>query len=294
MAVFSVDSCREVSVRCRKRLSLAFGLGWLLLLAVPPAYAGAEASGDARVLTVGVVPQFDVRQIHAVWRPILDAMEQRTGFRFVLRGASTIPSFERDLAVGEFDLAYINPYHTVTVGAREYIPLVRDVGTDLYGILVVAHQSPIRSLEELQGRVVVFPAPMALGATLLTRAELLDRFGIRVVPRYVQSHSSVYLNVALGEAVACGGVQKTLAQQPDGLRAAVRVLYQTRIVPSHPIVVHERVPSEIRQQLLQALLALGRDTAGWKLLSRVPVTELGVASIEDYRFLGEMGLERFK
>jgi phosphonate transport system substrate-binding protein len=273
---------------------LRLGMAWLLMAVAAVGYAEPQVSSAPRVLTVGVVPQFDVRQIHAVWRPILDELERRTGFAFVLRGASTIPSFERDLAVGEFDLAYINPYHAVTVSGRHYTPLVRDVGTDLHGILVVPRQSPIQSVQELEGRTVAFPAPMALGATLLMRAELLDRYGVEVVPRYVQSHSSVYLNVALGETVAGGGVQKTLAQQPHELQSSLRVVYRTQTVPSHPVVVHNRIPPEIRDRLLQALLALGREPGGRELLSGVPIAALGPASVEEYRFLRELGLKRFQ
>ena len=272
---------------------LSFGLIWGVAFTAV-SHAGPPVPKGATVLSVGVVPQFDVRQIHAVWRPILDELEQRTGYEFVLRGASTIPSFERDLAVGAFDLAYINPYHAVTVSGRRYTPLVRDVGTELYGILVVAAQSPIQSVEALRDQVVAFPAPMALGAALLTRAELLDRYGIEVVPRFVQSHSSVYLNVALDEAAAGGGVQKTLEQQPEELREALRVLYKTRRVPPHPIVIHERVAPEVRQRLLQALLSMGRDPAGQALLNKVPITELGPAAIEEYQFLRGLGLERFQ
>jgi len=261
------------------------------------AYAASESSsGDnAIVLTVGVVPQFDQPRIQAVWSPLLGEIENRTGIKFVLRGAATIPAFERDLVQGEYDLAYINPYHVVKLSeAPGYQPLVRDVGQDLYGILVVPRSSPIKSVDELNGQIVAFPAPLALGAALLMRAELHDRYRVEVVPHYVFSHSSVYLNVALEEAVAGGGVQKTLSRQPQELQDRLRVLYKTNSVPSHPIAVHRRVPAHVRQQLLSVMLGLGRDAIGRELLSAVPIARVGVADVKDYQFLTEMGLGRFQ
>lgn len=273
------------------------GLACLLFVFSLAVNAASEtaSSGAPKVFTVGVVPQFDLNRIHAIWRPILDEMEKRTGYKFILSGAATIPAFERDLAQGEYDLAYINPYQVVKVRERQgYQPLVRDVGRDLYGIVVVPRNSPIQTIKKLRGRELVFPAPNALAATLLVRAELSDRYGIEVVPNYVLSHSSVYLNVALEEAVAGGGVQKTLSQQSDELQDRLKVLYKTAAVPSHPIVAHRRVPEAVRQQLQDVMLMLAHDAAGRELLSKVPITDIGVADIKDYLSLTEMGLERFE
>ncbi len=276
-----------------RRSLIAAGLICLVSMFVVPVFAASEAG--LKVLTVGVVPQFDISRIQVVWRPILDEMERRTGIKFVLRGAATIPAFERDLIQGEYDLAYINPYQVVKVGMRQgYQPLVRDVSQNLYGVVVVPGNSSIDSVERLNNQVVAFPAPKALGATLLVRAELYERYGVEVIPRFVLSHSSVYLNVALAEVVAGGGVQKTLSQQSEALRGRLKVIYKTDSVPSHPVVVHRRVSDQIRQQLLDVMLAMGQDAVGRELLSAVPITEIGVAKTEDYQRLDEMGLERFE
>lgn len=276
---------------------IAAGLTCLLSLFALPANAAPEASSEnsESVITVGIVPQFDLRRIQIIWRPILDEMEKRTGLKFALRGAATIPAFERDLMHGDFDIAYVNPYLAVKANKRQgYQPLVRDVGRGLYGILVVPRNSPIQSVAELNDQQLAFPAPNALGATLLLRAELFDRYGVEVAPRYVMSHSSVYLNVALEEVVAGGGVQKTFSRQSAELQDRLRVLYKSDTVPSHPVVVHRRVSTAVRQQLLDVLLALGQDADGRELLSKVPIAEIGTAEIKDYQRLGEMGLERFE
>ncbi len=259
---------------------------WLLLsgsgLSAQPAYS------------LGVVPQFDQRRLHDAWTPILEAVEAESGVRLELAGSPDIPAFEDGFSTGRFDFAYMNPYHMLVAHDVEgYLPLARDVGRQLYGIIVVKKDSPLQSVADLAGKRVAFPAPNALGAALIPRAEFARQFKIEIEPRYVRSHSSVYLNVAMGLTDAGGGVQKTLEQQKPELRDKLRVLYQTAKVAPHPIAVHPRVPQADRGKVLNALLKLGETPAGQRLLQAVPMKRIGAATLEDYQPLREMGLADF-
>ncbi len=253
-----------------------------------------EKADVERVYTIGIVPQFDIRRLHDIWTPILNELQARTGYRFMIRGSATIPTFEQELISGTFDFAYINPFHALIANRSVgYIPLLKDVGRQLHGIIVVAKDSPIESVTELAGKTIAYPAPNALGATLLVKAELQDKYGISTSQRYVLTHSSVYLNVALGEVVAGGGVQKTLDRQSPAIREAVKVLYKTRGVAAHPIASHPRVPESVRQDVIDALLAIGKTEAGKALLARIPMKQIDTASLTDYKSIDDMKLERF-
>ena len=244
--------------------------------------------------TVGVVPQFDTRTLHKIWRPILDQLEKDTGLKFVLRGAPTIPAFEQEFSDGKFDFAYMNPYH-VGVANREqgYEPLIRDIGRTLYGVLVVKADSEIKDIKQLHEKRVAFPAPNALGASLLMRAELERKHNVKVKARYVKTHSSSYLNVVLGKAEAAGGVQKTLNQQPEAIRKQLRVLYKTSETAPHPFAVHPRVPAEVRAKVQNALLQFSQSSEGKDLFANIPMKKVGVASMKDYAPLMKMGLDEF-
>ncbi len=270
-------------------------VGLILFLIAITSFAATTAEKPTdKVYIVGIVPQFDSRQLFGVWRPILDAVEQRTGLRFKIRGAPSIPAFEKEFAEGVFDFAYMNPYHMVVAHNRQqYLPLVRDHSKPLYGILVVQKGSPITQVEELDGKTVAFPSPNALGASLLMRVELKESHGINVKPRYVMTHSSVYLNVALGETQAGGGVQNTLHQQPQKIQDKLRILYETRRLPPHPFTAHPRVPEEIRQKVQQALLEIGQSGRAKALLAMVPMAKIGPASLDDYRPLEDLDLDAY-
>lgn len=269
----------------------------ICLLGLFPSWGVAMAEGpgnESPAYTVGVVPQFAARKLRKIWQPILNELEKRTGYRFKMVGSPTIPAFETEFMSGNFDFAYMNPYHLMLAAAQEgYIPLARDVGRTLHGVLVIRADSEIKKITDLDGKTLAFPAPNALGASLLMRQELADKFGITIKPVYVKSHDSVYLNVLLKKAAAGGGVQKTLNRQKEDFKKQLKVIHRTTAVSPHPLAVHPRVPEKVQQAVKEALLAMGASEGGKKLLAKVPMKKIGRAALADYAPLGNMGLERF-
>ena len=246
------------------------------------------------VYTIGIVPQFEIRHIRKIWNPIIKEVEKATGYDLKLIGSPTIPDFEREFNAGQFDFAYMNPYHMLIAEKTQgYVPLIRDNGRKLHGILVVREDSDITSVKELDGKKIAFPAPNALGASLLMRANLTNDYKIKFNPVYVKTHSSVYLNVVVKQTSAGGGVQKTLKQQRENIKGALRVLHRTPKVSPHPLAGHPRVPKEVREKVKQAMLKLGETPIGKSLLSKIPMKKIGEASINDYYPLRKFKLDNF-
>jgi len=264
-------------------------LSLILVLGIPAMPAQAETT-----YRFGVVPQFEPRKLSAIWVPILSELEKRTGFRLVMVGAARIPDFENEFENGRYDFAYMNPYHSVVaMKKQDYLPLVRDTGSELFGILVTAKDGPIKRVTDLAGKVVAFPAPNALGASLLMRADLDRSHKIKIQPLWAQTHTSAYLNAALGKAAAAGGVMATFEQQPPAVRDKLRILYETQRMATHPVMAHPRVPATDRDKLRQAFLDLGATPDGQALLAKVPIRQIGPAAPDDYRDLARLKLEDY-
>ena len=111
----------------------------------------ALCSSDERpVYTVGVVPQFDARQLRSIWEPILRRVSELTDIRLELRGAAGIPEFEREFERGDYDFAYMNPFHMLLANrAQGYLPLVRDRQRALRGIIVVRRDGGVLKVADL-------------------------------------------------------------------------------------------------------------------------------------------------
>lgn len=264
-------------------------LGALLLAWSPVARAAEPVT-----YSIAVVPQFDLRRIEAVWRPIIDRLQFDTGFRFRLVTEATIPAFEKGLHAGDYDFAYMNPYHYVVAHQRQgYLPIIRDVESPLYGIVVVAKTSGLSDVRMLDGRKVAFPAPNAMGAALIPRAEFARKFHIKVTELYVKSHESAYLNALLGQADAAGGIRATFDQQKPEIRDGLTIIHETERFAPHPVAAHPRVPATVVRQVKLALLAMGKDLKGDALLDGVPIKTVGEANDSDYASLRNLGLEAF-
>ncbi|MBZ0090692.1 MAG: phosphate/phosphite/phosphonate ABC transporter substrate-binding protein [Burkholderiales bacterium] len=267
---------------------------WLVKAALPllaTACLAVSAHAAAHTYTFAVVPQFEQRKLFAIWKPIVDELEKRTGLSFKLVATLTIQNFERELSKGSFDFVYTNPYHILMVSQSQgYIPLVRDE-TPLRGILVVRKDSPIQDISELEGKTVAFPSANAIGASLLMRADLSRLYHVTVVPLYVKTHSSVYFHVVNGLTAAGGGVEKTLHEQDASVQEALRVLYTTREIPSHPIAAHPRISKALRDEVQQALLEMSRTREGQEWLDKVPIHKMVATSMADYTPMLSWGLE---
>jgi phosphonate transport system substrate-binding protein len=245
-------------------------------------------------ILIGVVPQFEARKLHQIWQPIIDELSTRTGKKFELSGSPTIVDFERQLLEGKFDFAYMNPYHFIMAQqAQGYNPVVRDTSRKLSGILVVKNDSGIDSPKQLDGKTLAFPAPNALGASLQMRQELTDLFGITFTPNYVKTHDSVYLNVMFNKAAAGGGVGKTLQQQKDSVKNALKVIHKTKPVAPHPVAAHPRVAQALVDSVRETFLQMSNSDEGKALLEQIPMRVAGASTAADYEELISMKLERF-
>ena len=272
------------------RLASRFLLSFLLLLAATVAVAA-----EKEVYILAVVPQYTPCEVHRNWTPVVEKLSRATGRDFQIKIYPSIPEFEAAFLSGAIDLAFMNPYHAVMAKrAQGYIPLVRDGANPLSGILVVQRDSPIKSIKELNGKQLVFPAPNAFGASLYMRALLAEQEKISITPHYIKTHSNVYRHVILGEAAAGGGVNNTLKREPPEVQAQLRILFETPGVPSHPLAAHPRVPEGVRQAVTNTLLEMGNDPAGQKLLADMQIPKPVKADYaRDYQALEKLKLEKY-
>jgi phosphonate transport system substrate-binding protein len=266
------------------------GMAALCLLAGVPAWAEPGAVS----YSIAVVPQFRAEEIHRDWTPVLERLRAATGASFSLRIAADIPAFEESVLAGAPDFAYMNPYHQVMARkAQGYIPLVRD-SKPLTGILVVRKDDPIKSVRELDGKEVAFPAPNAFGASLWIRALLAEREKIRILPVYVKTHSNAFRYAATGKAAAAGGIGVTLVDEPEELRSTLRVLLETPGVAPHPLSAHPRVPEAVRRLVAETLLGMAQDAAGQAMLKDIQMpAPVRADYARDYQPLEKFGLEKY-
>ncbi len=260
----------------------------LLVLSVL-AIAVPAAAEEPPALEFGIVPQQSATRLARLWVPVLEYLGERSGLRLRFKTAPNIPKFEERVAAGEYHFAYMNPYHyTVFHEKPGYVAFAYAADKRLKGIVVVRKDSGIRSLEELKGATMAFPAPAAFAASVLPRAHLRN-VGIDVTPKYVSSHDSVYRSVAKGLYPAGGGVVRTFSNMEPAIRDQLRVLWTTDGFTPHAFAARPDVPVGAVDRLQRAMVAMRGDEAGRKLLASLKIDGLQAAhdsAWDDVRALG--------
>jgi phosphonate transport system substrate-binding protein len=256
-------------------------LGCLLSAAVRA--EDARAATKPPSLSFGIVPQQASSTLLRSWGPLLKYLRQQTGQRFIFRTAPDIPTFEARLAAGEYDFAYMNPYHFTVFnqGNQGYQAVARARDKQIRGILVVRKDSPVNTLDNLWGEALAFPSPAAFAASVLPRANLRAE-QVPFEAQYVSSHDSVYKAVASGFFPAGGGVVRTFNATDPGVREQLRVLWTTPPYTPHAIAAHTRVDSAVVSSVQQALLAMDTDEKGRLALENLKIKGLVAANNSDW------------
>ena len=100
--------------------------------------SNSQAETNQQTLTFGIVPQQSAAKLARMWTPLLEYLSTQTGQRLQFSTAPDIPEFERRLANGDYNLAYMNPYHYTTFHRSPgYQAFAKQKNKHLKGIVLV-------------------------------------------------------------------------------------------------------------------------------------------------------------
>ncbi len=249
-----------------------------------------SAEAFSREYTFGIVPQQSSAKIARLWGPLIRKLSDDTGLTLKLVTAKDIPTFEDRLSRGEYDFAYMNPYHyTVFSKAPGYNALAKQKDKSIRGIIVVRKDSDAKTLADLSYSTLAFPSPAAFAASILTRAGLSSA-NVPFTPRYVSSHDSVYLAVARGLMPAGGGVVRTFNNTDPEIRDQLRIFWKTPKYTPHAFAAHPEVAANDYRKLQTALATLDDTEAGQALLAAINFKGIETAGNESWNDVRELNL----
>lgn len=248
---------------------------------------------NANAYTVAIVPQFTPTMIERAWFPVIRELERACNAPLTLKYYKNISEFEKGLARGEVDFAYMNPYHIVMF-KKHYQPLIKDGKQKLSGILTVRDDSPYKNVKELNGKKIAFPSPNAFAASLLIRAELKYIEKIEFEPIYVNTHTNVFKYVVMGDSEAGGGVNKTLKKESLDVQAKLKILYSTPEVSPHPFCVNKKIPASFAKKVQDAFLRLiATNPTMTRALETIDIAQPVRADYkEDYAYLEKLNISK--
>ncbi|WP_104403092.1 phosphate/phosphite/phosphonate ABC transporter substrate-binding protein [Vibrio penaeicida] len=233
-------------------------------------------------LTFGIVPQQSAKKLAAKWGPIFKYISEKTGHTILFATAKDIPTFEKRLLEGQYDLAYMNPYHYTVFSVRPgYEAFAKQKDKKIKGIIVVKNDSPIQELSELNKKNLAFPSPAAFAASVLPRAKMAQD-GINFKPTYVSSHDSVYLAVSKGIFPAGGGVYRTFNNTSPKVRSSLKVLWDTPEYTPHAFAALPTLDPQVISDIRSVILEMNNSPEGLKLLKTINFKAISEAKDSDW------------
>ncbi len=235
---------------------------------------GINTAVIAKEYTFGIVPQQSAKKLARVWTPIFQHLSQVSGMDIKFATAKDIPTFEKRLAAGEYDFAYMNPYHfTVFNEQPGYKAMAHQSDKRIKGIVVVRKDSDMQDLTTLNGKQMAFPSPAAFAATILPTANIA-KLGIDIDAKYVSSHDSVYMAVSRGLLPAGGGIVRTFNKTDPAVRDTLRILWTSSGYTPHAFAAHPEISSSDREALTAALVSMAATEKGRALLETIGFTAI--------------------
>ena len=167
------------------------------------------------------------------------------------------------------------------------------------GIILVRKDSGINEVKDLLGKVVSYPAPTALAATMMPQWYLQEH-GLSVkddiTNSYVGSQESSIMNVYLGKSAAASTWpppwRAFIKERPE-IAEHVMIKWETKPLLNNSLVVREDVPVELVQRVKEIILNLHTHSQGRKILSAMELSRYESAQDGTYEPVQEF-LENFE
>ncbi len=215
---------------------------------------------DSDVLRFGFDLRFTPEEDAKQYLPLLAYLEETVGLRFELRFTPQDSTVADDLGTGVIQFAAIGAGSYLAAHAKHgVIPLVRGLNAEGHSeyrsVIVVAPDSPIRTVGELRGKRFAFGGVTSTQGHLIPRIVLAEH-GIRLGDlggyKYTGSHAKCAAAVVAGRADA-GGVQDTMGRRVSE-QGFIRIIHTSKLYPSSGIAANRDVRPAVIKKVKRALL----------------------------------------
>ena len=257
------------------------------LLAFGFSFSQPAAAQDSRPLVLAVHPYLPALEIERRFAPLARHIGEKTGRKIDISVSPDYSAHIKRVGTHAVALAYMGPAAYVTMAKRygqEFFLLARQEsgGTpNFHGHIVVAETSDIQTLADLRGRSFAFGDPQSTMSHLVPYYMLLEA-GVKLDDLTRHPFLGGHRNVALGvlsDDFAAGALKEDIYEEyrSRGLRS----IATSPPIPDHLMVATRALPTDLRDKIRTALLALGNSPATREVLTAIQPDLTGFIPAED-------------
>lgn len=199
------------------------------------------------------------------WNPILDYVGKKSGVTLELVTTKTGQEASDRGARGEFDFIWDNHIFEPTHAAAGYKVIARPAGDAIRGQIIVAENSPAKTLGDLQDKEMGVSSKAAFVGYAVTMGELFRR-GVAVKPVVAGTMEGVMAQVRAGELPSGSVNSKVLSEYAAREGFKYRTLWLSEPYLDVPVAAHPRVPQAVAKAVREALAGMTKDPEGIKIL----------------------------
>lgn len=223
------------------------------------------AVADEHAYSFYVLNQRSVALAAQYWNPIMTYVSKKSGVPLELKLARTA---QEGNAVAEklgYDFQYTNHFFTPERERFGYKVIARPAGPGIRSQIVVPKDSPVQSLQDLDGKQVGFVSRDGFtGYWVPYDALLRAKVAVQVV--FTGNQESSFAQLKVSKIAAAGVNSSVMARYARRESFAYRALWTSEVYQDLCIMASPKVPAGKVEAVKKALIDMVKDTEGRQVL----------------------------
>ena len=267
-------------------LRRTIGIAAMLLVASVvlhrPAFAGPQS------YSFYVLHQRTIALTAQYWNPILTHVSAKSGVPLDLKLAKTAQEGNANAEAGKYDFLYTNHFFTPERDRLGYKVIARPAGPGIRSQIVVPLDSPIKTLQDLEGKEVGFVSPDGFTGYWLPMDALL-RSGVHIKVVFTGNQEASSAQLRLYKIAAAGVNSSVMARYGRREAFEYRALWTSEMYGDLCIMANPKLPPAKIAAVKAALVNMANDAEGRKILEAgadllKSTSELGFVAAEDREY----------
>ena len=228
--------------------------------ALHSASAGAQQAHSFYVLhqrTVSLTAQY--------WNPILTYVGRKSGVPLELKLAKTAQEGNANAEAGAYAFLYTNHFFTPERDRLGWKVIARPAGPGIRAQIVVPVDSPIKTLQDLNGKDVAFVTPDGFTGYWLPYDALL-RANVKVKVVFTGNQEASSAQLRINKVAAAGVNSSVMARYGRRESFEYRALWTSEVYQDLCIMANPATPADKVAAVRAALIGMTNDPAGRKVL----------------------------
>lgn len=212
------------------------------------------------------VNQANIATAASYWNPIVAYVSEKSGVKLSLKLGRTSADTTAYVLAQEVEFAFTNHLFSPEREQMGWKVFGRRNTPPLHGQIVVAADSPLKSLAQLDGKEIGFPGPEAFIAYKTTYAQLLQqKINVRAV--FGGNMDGAFAQLFSGKVAAVGANSQLVEGYAKREGKQFRVLWSSEPYHDLALMVSPKVPARDAQAVAKAFIGMAQDPQGREILA---------------------------